>query len=105
MVRMEERAADASEAARSLANPRWGGRGVIRSANVVVERVDELPDEVRARVHETIIEAADRILVRLTPPDGEPLTLVLTADQARQLCNQIGAAIHAAVIKSREAMM
>jgi len=59
----------------------------------------------RQALVETIIEAADRILVRLTPPDGEPLTLVLTADQARQLCNQIGAAIHAAVIKSREAMM
>jgi hypothetical protein len=43
---------EASEAARLLVRQRWGNRGAVRAAAVVVERADELPEEVRAAVHE-----------------------------------------------------
>ena len=43
---------DSHEAARQLARARWKNRGALRAAAVVVERADELPEEVRAEVHE-----------------------------------------------------
>jgi hypothetical protein len=48
--------ADTSEAARSEAarvatRARWGSQVVTQAAAIVVERVDELPPTVRAKVH------------------------------------------------------
>jgi hypothetical protein len=43
---------DAHEAAKALALQRWGTRALVRAAAVVLDRVDELPEEVRAAVHE-----------------------------------------------------
>jgi hypothetical protein len=42
----------AQQAARALAAKRWGNAVVVRSAEVVISRVDELPDATRAAVHE-----------------------------------------------------
>jgi hypothetical protein len=43
---------DAHEAAKALALQRWGTRGLVRAAAVVVDRASELPEEMRAAVHE-----------------------------------------------------
>jgi hypothetical protein len=43
--------AQASDAARALAQARWGDTVVRRAAEVVIERVDELPPTVRAQLH------------------------------------------------------
>jgi hypothetical protein len=45
---------------------------------------------------DTSVPAAGRVLVRVTVPSGRFVTFDLTADRARELCNQIGAAIAAA---------
>ena len=58
MVRMDD--AQASEAARELARARWGNQVAVRSAQVAIERVAELPAELRAALHE------------VTAPGGEP---------------------------------
>jgi hypothetical protein len=50
---------DASEAARLLVRQRWGNRGALRAAAVVVERADELPDAVRAAVHQATEASQD----------------------------------------------
>jgi hypothetical protein len=47
------------EAARTAARARWGAQVVTRSAEVVIERVDELPDAVRERVHQATEEAVN----------------------------------------------
>jgi hypothetical protein len=41
-----------SEAGRALIRRRWGNQVVVRSAHLVLERVDELPDEVREQLHQ-----------------------------------------------------
>lgn len=41
----------ASEAARALVARRWGSQVVERAAQTVIERVDELPEVIRAQVH------------------------------------------------------
>lgn len=43
---------DTHEAARALALQRWGTRGLVRAAEVVIARADELPEQLRAQVHE-----------------------------------------------------
>jgi hypothetical protein len=43
---------DASEAARALNARRWGPTAVVNAAQVVITRADELPDAVRAQLHE-----------------------------------------------------
>lgn len=43
--------AQASEAARSLANARWRGQAVEKAARTVLARVDELPLTMRAQLH------------------------------------------------------
>jgi hypothetical protein len=43
---------DASEAARSLANARWGDAVARRAAQVVIERAGQLPADLREQVHE-----------------------------------------------------
>lgn len=52
--------ADVSEYGRGLAAARWGNQVAMRSAEVVIERVGELPAEIRAALHE------------VTAPAGEP---------------------------------
>jgi hypothetical protein len=42
---------DASEAARSLVAHRWGSQRVEKAAELVLERVDELPEVMRAQLH------------------------------------------------------
>jgi hypothetical protein len=51
--------AQASEAARALANTRWRGQVVERAARTVVERVDELPLTLRAEVHSATADRED----------------------------------------------
>jgi hypothetical protein len=41
-----------SEAGRALIRRRWGNQVVVRSAQVVIERRDELPGDLREQVHE-----------------------------------------------------
>jgi hypothetical protein len=41
-----------SEAGRALIRRRWGNQVVVRSAQVVLERRDELPDDLREQLHE-----------------------------------------------------
>jgi len=48
----------ASEAARALAVKRWGNAAVVRSAQVVISRAAELPDSLRAELHQVTGEAA-----------------------------------------------
>jgi hypothetical protein len=43
---------DATVAARALAAKRWGSAAVVRSAQVVIDRADELPEQVREQVHQ-----------------------------------------------------
>jgi hypothetical protein len=43
---------DASEAARAMLRQRWGNAVVVRSAQVVIERVDELPEALREQLHQ-----------------------------------------------------
>ena len=59
MVRMAD--PDPSEAARALNAKRWGPTAVVNAAQVVIPRADELPDAVRAELHEAT-----------APPGGEP---------------------------------
>jgi hypothetical protein len=47
----------ASEAARELAAKRWGNQVVVRSAQVVIERHAELPDDLREQLHQANEEA------------------------------------------------
>jgi hypothetical protein len=42
----------ASEAGRALIRRRWGNQVVVRSAQVVIERRDELPDDLREQLHQ-----------------------------------------------------
>jgi DnaJ-domain-containing protein 1 len=42
---------EAHEAARALALARWGNQAVVRAAQVVLERADELDPVMRAQVH------------------------------------------------------
>ena len=52
---------EASAAAQQLARVRWGDTKVRRAAAVVIERVAELPDAVRAELHQmTEQEGVDR---------------------------------------------
>ena len=50
---------DAHQAARELARARWGTRGLERAAAVVIERADELPEQLRAQVHEVTEASQD----------------------------------------------
>jgi hypothetical protein len=50
---------DAHEAARALALQRWGTRALVRAAAVVIERADELPEQLRAQVHEVTEASKD----------------------------------------------
>jgi hypothetical protein len=50
--------AQATAAARELARARWGNQVAVRSAETVIERVGELPAEIRAAVHEVTAPAA-----------------------------------------------
>jgi hypothetical protein len=45
---------------------------------------------------ETTVEADDEIVMRFWVPSGEALALEMTADQAREFSNHLGAAILAA---------
>jgi hypothetical protein len=49
---------DLSEHARELNRARWGSQAVERAAAVVLERAAELPDAVRAQLHEATGEAS-----------------------------------------------
>jgi hypothetical protein len=42
----------ASEAARALVARRWGSQAVVKAAQVVITRAGELPEAVRAELHE-----------------------------------------------------
>jgi hypothetical protein len=59
MVRMSDAQDSASEAARALAQRRWGDTVVVRAARMVVERADELPLTVRAEVHLATADTED----------------------------------------------
>jgi hypothetical protein len=50
--------AQASEAARELARARWGNAAVVRSAEVVIARADELPDSLREQLHQVTGETS-----------------------------------------------
>jgi hypothetical protein len=50
----------ASEAGRQLVRRRWGSQAVERAAAVVITRCAELPETVRAELHEATGEAAGR---------------------------------------------
>jgi hypothetical protein len=52
-------AQDTSEAARSLANARWGGTVARRAALTVIDRVADLPDDLRGQVHDATAPAGD----------------------------------------------
>jgi hypothetical protein len=41
-----------SEAGRALIRRRWGNQVVVRSAHTVIERVDELPGDLREQLHQ-----------------------------------------------------
>jgi hypothetical protein len=43
---------DASSAARELNRIRWGDAVARRAAQVVIERADQLPDDLREQVHQ-----------------------------------------------------
>jgi hypothetical protein len=60
---MAERTQDdaVSEAGRQLVARRWGNTAVVRSAEVVIARHAELPESVRAELHQVT-----------GPPGGEP---------------------------------
>ena len=58
LVRMAD--PDASEHARALNRARWGSQVAVRSAEVVIERADELPADIREQVHQAT-----------APPGGE----------------------------------
>lgn len=57
LVRMAD--PDASEHARALNRARWGNQVVVRSAETVIERVDELPADLREQLHQLTGEAGD----------------------------------------------
>ena len=42
----------ASEAGRALLARRWGNQVVVRSAQVLIPRISELPDDLREQLHE-----------------------------------------------------
>ena len=53
-----------SEAGRALARHRWGPAAVVRAAAVVISRAHELPDAVRAEVHQVTEAGQDREAAR-----------------------------------------
>ena len=52
---------DATEAARQMNRARWGSSKVERAAQVVIPRAGELPEAVRAALHEVTAPPGDEV--------------------------------------------